>query len=284
MLIQSRYFLINENWINRLIFINQLTAAFNFFFELKNFFMFVVSSSFIMCWRLSNQFAQKRSTCLSVCRWWSQMQFENNTMKTRRKKNNQSIRFVSFSYAWRKKFFNFVKSLCNFIFLNVMFVISVSQTLRRFRVWYARYMSFHFVRKNLMKILSNETFFLLFFSNSLIHIFSVYLILRSINVSWAFRLRRSRVSNKRCLICSQKSLINVSCLWFFMRCLNDIYKRIMCNWINWTWIFVSRICIEIALKLSLITRKFCCWSLSSFFVVATTLFERSCDAYQIIKS
>jgi hypothetical protein len=165
-----------------------------------------------------------------------------------------------------------------------MFFINVSQTLRRFRVWHAHHMCFHFVRKSLMKILSNKASFLFFFSSSLMHIFSVHLILRLTHVSWALRLRRSRVLNRRCLICSQKSLINVSCLWSFMRCLKDICKRIICSWIDWTWVFASRICIEIALKLSLITRKLCCWSLLSFFVVTTTLFERSCDAYQMIES
>jgi hypothetical protein len=140
-------------------------------------------------------------------------------------------------------------------------------------------MCFYFVRKNLMKILSIETSFSLFFLNSFMHIFNVHLILRLTDVLWAFRLRRSRVLNKQCLICSQKFLINVSCLWILMRCLKNIYKRVKFSWINWTWIFVSRICIEIALKLSLITRKLCCWSLLNFFVVTTTLFERSCNVY-----
>jgi hypothetical protein len=143
---------------------------------------------------------------------------------------------------------------------------------------------FSFCQKELNESFVKWNVLFFFFLNNLIHILIVHLILRTADVSWIFRLRRFRVSNKRCLICSQKLLINVSCLWFFMRCLNDICKRIMCSWIDWTWVFVSRICIEIALKLSLITRKLCCWSLSSFFVVATTLFERSCDAYQIVES
>jgi hypothetical protein len=58
----------------------------------------------------------------------------------------------------------------------------------------------------------------------------------------------------------------------------------MCSWMSWTCVFVSRICIETALKLSLIWRKLCCCSLTSFFVAATALFERSCDAYQMIES
>jgi hypothetical protein len=46
-----------------------------------------------------------------------------------------------------------------------------------------------------------------------------------------------------------------------------------------TCVFVSRICIDIVLKLSLIRRQFYCCNLINFFVATTTLFERSCDAY-----
>jgi hypothetical protein len=44
------------------------------------------------------------------------------------------------------------------------------------------------------------------------------------------------------LICSQKFLINVSCLCFFIRCLNEICKRI--EWIKRVfslWEFASRL-------------------------------------------
>jgi hypothetical protein len=34
------------------------------------------------------------------------------------------------------------------------------------------------------------------------------------------------------LICSQKFLINVSCLCFIIRCLNKICRRVMCSWMN----------------------------------------------------
>jgi hypothetical protein len=107
---------------------------------------------------------------------------------------------------------------------------------------------------------------------------SLYLILRIVDVSSKFRRRRLRALNKRCLICSQNLLINVSCLCFFIHCLNEICRRDICNWMSWTCVFASRIYIEIVLKLSLIWRRFCCCSLMSFFVAATTLFERSCDA------
>ncbi len=183
-----------------------------------------------------------------------------------------------------KEFFDFDKSLCSFILLNEMFFNSVSQSLRRFLVWYELHDCFHFVRNSLMKTLSmNASLFLSFF-DSFAHIVCLYLILRFVDVSSTFRRRRFRASNKRCLICSQKFLISVSCLCFFIRCLNEICRRVMCSWMNWTCVFASRICIETALKLSLIWRRLCCCSLTSFFVAATTLFERSCDACQMIES
>jgi hypothetical protein len=58
----------------------------------------------------------------------------------------------------------------------------------------------------------------------------------------------------------------------------------MCSWMNWTCVFALKICIDTALKLSLIWRKLYCCNLMNFFVAATTLFKRSCDACQTIES
>ncbi len=135
-----------------------------------------------------------------------------------------------------------------------------------------------------MKVFFVNTSFSFSFVDNLTHIVYLHLILRIVDVSSTFRRRRLRVLNKRCLICSQNFLINVSCLCFFIRCLNEICRRVMCSWMNWACVFASRICIEIALKLSLIWRRFCCCSLMNFFVAATTLFERSCNVYQMIES
>jgi hypothetical protein len=135
----------------------------------------------------------------------------------------------------------------------------------------------------LMKALFERTSFFFSSANNLTCIACVHLIFRAIDVFFAFRRRRFRVSNKRCLICRQKFLINTSCLCFFMLCLKNICKRVMCNWMSCTCVFVSRICINIVLKLSLIKRKLCCCNLINFFVATTTLFKRSCDACQIVK-
>ncbi len=151
-----------------------------------------------------------------------------------------------------KEFFDFDKSLCSFIFLNEMFFNSVSQNLRLFLVWYEFHDCFHFVKNNLMKILFVNASLFLSFVDNLTHIVYLYLILRIVDVSSMFRRRRFRVLNKRCLICSQNLLINVSCLCFFIRCLNEICRRVMCSWMNWTCVFALKICIETALKLSLI--------------------------------
>jgi hypothetical protein len=192
---------------------------------------------------------------------------------------------MHFVFIWiAKKLFNLIKSLCSFIFFDVIFFINVSQTLRRFFVWYALHMFFYSFRKNLMKALFERTTSSLSSADSLLCIVRVYLIFRVIDVFFAFRRRRLRISNKRCLICRQKFSINMSCLCFFMRCLKNICRRVMCNWMSCTCIFVSRICVDIVLKLSLIKRKFDYCSLINFFVATTTLFERSCDACQIVKS
>jgi hypothetical protein len=136
----------------------------------------------------------------------------------------------------------------------------------------------------LMRALFEKTTFSLSSANNFKCIACVHLIFRAVNVFSAFRRRRLRVSNKQCLICRQKSLFNTSCLCFFMRCLKNICKRVMYNYMNCICVFVSRICIEIVLKLLLIKRKFCCCNLINFFVATTTLFERSCNACQIMKS
>ncbi len=183
-----------------------------------------------------------------------------------------------------KKFFDLIKFLCNFIFFDVIFFINVSQILRRFFVWYALHMFLHFFKKSLMKTLFEKTTFFLSSADNLTCIACVHLIFRAVDVFFVFRRRRFRASNKRCLICRQKSSINTSCLCFFMRCLKNICKRVICNWMSCTCVFVSRICIDIVLKLSLIKRKFCCCNLINFFVATTTLFERSCDACQMMKS
>ncbi len=173
--------------------------------------------------------------------------------------------------------------MCNFIFFDVIFFINVSQILCRFFIWYALHMFLHSLKKNLMKALFERTSFFFSSANNLTCIACVHLIFRAIDVFFAFRRRRFRVSNKRCLICRQKFLINTSCLCFFMLCLKNICKRVMCNWMSCTCVFVSRICINIVLKLSLIKRKLCCCNLINFFVATTTLFKRSCDACQIVK-
>ncbi len=199
-------------------------------------------------------------------------------MNTRRKKK-KFINFIRLIFIWiTKEFFNLIKFLCNFIFFDVMFFINVSQTLRRFFVWYAFHMFLQIFQKKL-----DENFV---WKNDLFSFVCKQLnmhYLRSFNLSrnrrfFVFRWRRFRASNKQCLICWQKFLINTSCLYFFMRCLKNICKRVICNWINCTCAFVSRICIEILLKLSLIKRKFCCYNLINLFVVTMMLFERSCDA------
>ncbi len=171
-----------------------------------------------------------------------------------------------------KELFDFDKFLCNLVFLNEMFFINVSQNLRRFLVWYELHDYFHFVKNNLMRALFVNASSFLSFANNLTHIVCFYLILHVVDVSLIFRRRRSRVWNRRCLICSQKFLINLSCLCFFIRCLNEICKRVMCSWMSWTCVFVSRICIEIVLKLSLIKHKLCRCSLTNLFVAATALF------------
>jgi hypothetical protein len=145
-------------------------------------------------------------------------------------------------------------------------------------------MFFHFLKKSLMKILFEKTRFSFFSTDSLSCIACAYLIFRMIDVFSIFRRRWFRVSNKRCLICRQKFSINTSCLCFFMRCLKNICRRVMCNWMNCTYVFISRICIDIILKLLLIKRKLCYYSLINFFVATTTLFERSCDVCQNVKS
>jgi hypothetical protein len=188
-------------------------------------------------------------------------------------------------FIWiTRKLFDLIKFLCSFIFFDVIFFINVSQILRRFFVWYTLHMFFHLLKKSSMKILFEKATFSLSSANNLTCIACVHLIFRAIDVSFIFRQRRLRVSNKRCLICRQNFLINSSCLCFFMRCLKTICRRVMCNWMSCTCVFVSRICIDIVLKLSLIRRKFCCCNLINFFVATTTLFERSCDACQIMKS
>jgi hypothetical protein len=136
----------------------------------------------------------------------------------------------------------------------------------------------------LIKALFEKMTFFFSFASNLKCIVCVHQIFLAIDVSFALWRRRFRVLNKRCLICRQKFLISTSCLYFFIRCLKNICRRVMCNWMNCTCVFVLRICIEIVLKLSLIRRKLCCCNLTSFFVAKTTLFERSCDACQMMKS
>jgi hypothetical protein len=142
--------------------------------------------------------------------------------------------------------------LCSFIRFDVMSFINVSQTLRRFFAWYALYMFLHFLKKSLMRTLFKKTTFSLSSANNLTCIDCVNLIFDAVDVFFVLWRRRLRVSNKRCLSCWQKFSINTSCLCFFMRRLKNICKRVICNWIDCTYIFVSRICIEIVLKLSLI--------------------------------
>ncbi len=128
-----------------------------------------------------------------------------------------------------KKIFNLDKFLCNFIFLNEMFFNNISQTLRRFLIWYEFHDYFHFVINNLIKTLFMNASFFFSFVDNLTHIVYLYLILCIVDVSSTFRWRRLRASNKQCLICSQQFLINVSCLCFFIRCLNKICKRVRYN-------------------------------------------------------
>ncbi len=192
------------------------------------------------------------------------------------------MRFVLIWVA--KELFDLDKSLCSFILFDVISFSSVSQTLRRFFVWYALHMFFHFLRKSLMRALFEKTTFSLSFADNLACITCVHLIFRTIDVSFALLRRRSRASDSRCLICRQKLSISSSCLCFFMRCLKNICRRVICNWMSCTCVSVSRICIETVLKLSQIKRKLYCCSLINFFVVTTTLFERSCDACQIVES
>jgi hypothetical protein len=192
---------------------------------------------------------------------------------------------MRFVFIWiAKEFFDLNKFLCSFILFDVIFFNSVSQTLRRFFVWYALHMFFHSLKKNLMKALFEKTTFFLSSADNLACIICVHLIFRSIDVFFALLRRRSHVSDNRCLICRQKFSIRSSCLCSFMRCLKNICSRIICNWMSCTCVSVSRICIETVLKLSQIKRKLYCCSLINFFVVTTTLFERSCDACQIVES
>jgi hypothetical protein len=128
-----------------------------------------------------------------------------------------------------KKFFDFDKFLCNFIFLNEMFFNNVSQNLHLFFVWYELHDCFHFIKNKLMKAFFVNASFFLSYVDNLTYIVCLHLILRIVDVSSTSRRRRFRVLNKWCLICSQNLLINVSCLCFFIRCLNKICRRVMCN-------------------------------------------------------
>jgi hypothetical protein len=87
-----------------LIFINQMIEILTFFAIFRNRLMFVVSSSRNMSWRFFDQFLQKSKMCRNVCLECSQKQLDVNIVNTRRKKNNQSILYVSFSYESLKSF------------------------------------------------------------------------------------------------------------------------------------------------------------------------------------
>ncbi len=128
-----------------------------------------------------------------------------------------------------RKFFNLIKFLCSFILFDVISFFSVTQILRQFFAWYALYMFLRFFKKNLMKALFEKTTFFFSFVNNLTCNACVHLIFRMIDVFFVLRRRRFRVSNKRCLICWQKFSINTSRLCFFIRCLKNIYKRIIYN-------------------------------------------------------
>jgi hypothetical protein len=101
-------------------------------------------------------------------------------------------------------------------------------------------MFLHFLKKSLMKTLFEKTTFSLSFANNLLCIICDHLIFHVIDVFSIFRRRRFDVSNKRCLICRQKFSINTSCLCFFMRCLKNICRRVICDWMNCIYVFVRR--------------------------------------------
>jgi hypothetical protein len=69
--VYSNYFkhsLIKENWVNKLIFINQFIDVLNFFSMFSNLRTFVVLFALNMLCLFVALSMQKNSTCLSVCR------------------------------------------------------------------------------------------------------------------------------------------------------------------------------------------------------------------------
>jgi hypothetical protein len=128
-----------------------------------------------------------------------------------------------------EKAFWFNQVFVQFYSFDVMSFINVSQILRRFFIWYALHMFLHFFKKSLMRALFERTTFFLSSADNLICIVCVYWIFRVVDVSSVLRRRRLRALIRRCLICWQKFSINTSCLCFFMRCLKNICKRVICN-------------------------------------------------------
>jgi hypothetical protein len=66
--IYFRHFRVKENWVNKLIFINQLIDVFNFFSMFSNLRKFVVFSSRNMFCLFFDLSSQKSKTCLNLCR------------------------------------------------------------------------------------------------------------------------------------------------------------------------------------------------------------------------
>ncbi len=164
-----------------------MIEIFKFFAIFRNLLMFVVSSSRSMRWGLFDQSLQKNKMCRNVCLECSQKQFDVNTMNKRRKKK-YLINFIRFVFIWvTRKFFDLIKSLCNFILFDVIFFISVSQTLRRFFAWYALHMFLHFLKKSLMRALFERTTSSFSSADNLTCIVCVHLIFRAVDVSSVLR-------------------------------------------------------------------------------------------------
>jgi hypothetical protein len=163
-----------------------------------------------------------------------------------------------------------------------MLFVNVSHARRRFLFWSSFHVCCHLTRKSLCHVFSIDISFTLFFFRIFFINFADHFCFLSLDVFATRRLRLSRWIVKRLLILLQKFDMKTSCCFFFIRCRNFVCKWVKCNWINFTKISISRICVDIALKLSLIILKHCYCILTSFVVVSTTLFEQSCDACQKI--
>ncbi len=123
-------------------------------------------------------------------------------------------------------------------------------------------------------------FFVLFFENNFSWSFSYHCCLRLSDVKMSCCRRLLRASTKRFLIRLQKSFISV---WY--SCLFNRFRTVICRWdkwrwMNWTCVFSFNIFREVIRKSSKTIRRATFCIFINCVVVALTLFDRSCDAYQ----